>query len=88
MPFTDILIPAQGIQEPNPKSEMHVPALGSTGNSYFLHMTTIFLHPDLLTKSVQWSGWDAAHRDKWLFADSTWEINLIPARNEELRTHD
>lgn len=82
--------PRTGIQEPNPKNEMHARALGSTGNSYFLHMTLSpsLLHPSLLTKSVQWPGWDAAHRDKRLFADLTWEINLIPARNEELRTHD
>lgn len=82
--------PRTGIQEPNPKSEMRVRALGFTGNSYFLHMTLSpsLLHPGLLTKSVQWPGWDTAHRDKRLFADSTWEMNLIPARNEELRTSD
>lgn len=30
--------PHMGIQEPNPKNEMHVRALGSPGNSYFAHM--------------------------------------------------
>lgn len=73
---------------------MHVSALEFPVNSLphteaaFLFFCPSFLHSRLLNKSAGWPGWDITHRDQWFIADSTGEMNLIPERNEDWRTHN